>query len=55
MDTLALQLPFGLSFDEGVTASDFVTIGLLVVLEALLSAANAMVQAVLVLGLPKTQ
>jgi YkoY family integral membrane protein len=55
VDTLALQLPFGLSFDEGVTASDFVTIGLLVVLEALLSADNAMVLAVLVLGLPKTQ
>lgn len=36
-----------------VVASDFVTIGLLVVLEALLSADNAMVLAVLVLGLPK--
>ena len=55
MDTLALQLPFGLSFDEGVTASDFLVIGLLVVLEALLSADNAMVLAVLVLGLPREQ
>ena len=55
MDTLALQLPFGLTFDEGVTASDFLVIGLLVVLEALLSADNAMVLAVLVLGLPREQ
>jgi YkoY family integral membrane protein len=38
-----------------IVASDFVTIGLLVVLEALLSADNAMVLAVLVLGLPKHQ
>ena len=38
-----------------VHASDFVTIGLLVVLEGLLSADNAMVLAVLVLGLPKRQ
>jgi YkoY family integral membrane protein len=36
-------------------AADFVTIGLLVALEALLSADNAMVLAVLVLGLPKEQ
>src|SRR5438876_7227912 len=35
--------------------SDFVTIALLVALEALLSADNAMVLAVLVLGLPKTE
>jgi YkoY family integral membrane protein len=35
--------------------SDFVTIALLVALEGLLSADNAMVLAVLVLGLPKTQ
>jgi YkoY family integral membrane protein len=35
--------------------SDFVTIGLLVALEGLLSADNAMVLAVLVLGLPKSQ
>jgi YkoY family integral membrane protein len=34
--------------------ADFVTIGLLVALEGLLSADNAMVLAVLVLGLPKT-
>src|SRR6267154_148946 len=35
--------------------SDLVTIGLLIALEALLSADNAMVLAVLVLGLPKAQ
>jgi YkoY family integral membrane protein len=38
-----------------VQASDFVTIALLVALEGLLSADNAMVLAVLVLGLPKDQ
>jgi YkoY family integral membrane protein len=38
-----------------VAPSDFLTIGLLVVLEGLLSADNAMVLAVLVLGLPKDQ
>lgn len=38
-----------------ITPSDFVTIGLLVALEGLLSADNAMVLAVLVLGLPKAQ
>jgi YkoY family integral membrane protein len=37
------------------TPSDFLTIGLLVALEGLLSADNAMVLAVLVLGLPKAQ
>lgn len=36
-------------------ASDFVTVALLVALEGLLSADNAMVLAVLVLGLPKNQ
>jgi YkoY family integral membrane protein len=36
-------------------ASDLVTIGLLIALEGLLSADNAMVLAVLVLGLPKSQ
>jgi YkoY family integral membrane protein len=36
-------------------ASDFVTVALLVALEGLLSADNAMVLAVLVLGLPKAQ
>jgi YkoY family integral membrane protein len=36
-----------------IAAADFVTIALLVVLEALLSADNAMVLAVLVLGLPR--
>ena len=38
-----------------VTPSDILTIGLLVALEGLLSADNAMVLAVLVLGLPKSQ
>ena len=38
-----------------VQASDFVTIALLVVLEGLLSADNALVMAIMVLGLPKHQ
>ncbi len=38
-----------------VHASDFITIALLVALEGLLSADNAMVLAVLVLGLPRSQ
>jgi YkoY family integral membrane protein len=38
-----------------ITPADFVTIALLVALEGLLSADNAMVLAVLVLGLPKDQ
>ena len=38
-----------------VQASDFVTIALLIVLEGLLSADNALVLAILVLGLPKEQ
>jgi YkoY family integral membrane protein len=38
-----------------IQASDFITIALLVALEGLLSADNAMVLAVLVLGLPKKQ
>src|SRR5215210_2380435 len=38
-----------------VHASDFITIGLLVVIEALLSADNALVLAILVLGLPARQ
>jgi YkoY family integral membrane protein len=38
-----------------VTPADFVTVALLVALEGLLSADNAMVLAVLVLGLPKAQ
>ena len=37
------------------TPADFLTVALLVGLEALLSADNAMVLAVLVLGLPKHQ
>ena len=51
--TLALEF-FAFS-DLDVDASDFVTIGLLIVLEALLSADNAMVLAVLVLGLPRRE
>ena len=43
------------SLFSDVHVSDFVTIGLLVMLEGLLSADNAMVLAVLVLGLPKAQ
>ena len=38
-----------------VHAADFVTIGLLVLLEGLLSADNALVLAILVLGLPRKQ
>lgn len=38
-----------------IHAADFLTIGLLVALEGLLSADNAMVLAVLVLGLPRTE
>lgn len=38
-----------------IQPSDFVTIGLLVALEGLLSADNALVLAILVLGLPKAQ
>jgi len=38
-----------------IEGSDFLIIGLLVLLEGLLSADNAMVLAVLVLGLPKQQ
>lgn len=41
------------AFAANVHVTDFITIGLLVVLEGLLSADNAMVLAVLVLGLPK--
>ena len=38
-----------------VQLSDFVTIGLLVVLEGLLSADNALVVAVMILGLPRRE
>src|SRR5262245_12987561 len=38
-----------------VSAADFITVALLVALEGLLSADNAMVLAILVLGLPKAQ
>src|SRR5919197_692804 len=38
-----------------VHAADFITIGLLVILEGLLSADNALVLAILVLGLPRRQ
>jgi len=39
----------------GIQAGDFVTIGLLVALEGLLSADNALVMAIMVLGLPSRQ
>jgi YkoY family integral membrane protein len=55
VELVATQLEFATPSDEGVTASDFLTISLLVVLEALLSADNAMVLAILVLGLPRTE
>lgn len=42
-------------FVDAVQASDFITIALLVALEGLLSADNAMVLAVLVLGLPRAE
>jgi YkoY family integral membrane protein len=48
-------LSFDFSFPIQVQASDFVTIGLLVALEGLLSADNALVMAIMVLGLPKSQ
>jgi YkoY family integral membrane protein len=38
-----------------ISSSDLVTVGLLVALEGLLSADNALVMAILVLGLPKSQ
>ncbi len=38
-----------------IHASDFLTIGLLIILEGLLSADNALVLAILVLGLPKAE
>ena len=39
----------------GVNGSDLVTVGLLVVLEGLLSADNALVMAIMVLGLPRSE
>jgi YkoY family integral membrane protein len=39
----------------GVNGSDLVTVGLLVILEGLLSADNALVMAIMVLGLPRTE
>jgi YkoY family integral membrane protein len=44
---------FSLPFLQSVQPSDFLTVGVLVALEGLLSADNAMVLAVLVLGLPR--
>jgi len=38
-----------------IAAGDFVTVGLLVVLEGLLSADNALVMAIMVLGLPRSR
>ena len=45
----------GLGISVDITTADLVTVALLVALEGLLSADNAMVLAVLVLGLPKAQ
>ena len=53
MELAVTDVPFATIFGEDVTPSDFITVGLLVVLEALLSADNAMVLAILVLGLPR--
>lgn len=55
MELAATELSFLNGSDGGISASDFLTIGLLVVLEALLSADNAMVLAILVLALPRTE
>ncbi len=55
MELVATELSFLNGSDGGISASDFLTIGLLVVLEALLSADNAMVLAILVLALPRTE
>ena len=51
----AFEFDSAVASERTITPSDFVTIGLLVVLEALLSADNAMVLAVLVLSLPKKE
>jgi YkoY family integral membrane protein len=55
VELAATELSFLNGSDGGISASDFLTIGLLVVLEALLSADNAMVLAILVLALPRTE
>jgi len=39
----------------GISGSDLITVGLLVILEGLLSADNALVMAIMVLGLPRDQ
>ena len=54
MEITATDLGFLTPPEGSVSPSDFLTIGLLVGLEALLSADNAMVLAILVLGLPRT-
>jgi YkoY family integral membrane protein len=55
VELAATDLEFLTPAEGGVSTSDFLTIGLLVALEALLSADNAMVLAILVLGLPRTE
>lgn len=50
-----MDLSQPLAFLADVHSADLVTIGLLVMLEGLLSADNAMVLAILVLGLPKAE
>ena len=55
MELVATELELLTPSEGGVSPSDFLTIGLLVALEALLSADNAMVLAILVLGLPRAE
>ena len=56
MELVATEFEFAAASEKwNVTPADLVTVGLLVVLEALLSADNAMVLAILVLGLPRTE
>ena len=50
--TLRAQVTMDKTLD--IAATDLVTIGLLVVLEGLLSADNALVMAIMVLGLPRS-
>jgi YkoY family integral membrane protein len=56
VDLVATELDFAATSEpRSVTPADLLTIGLLVALEALLSADNAMVLAILVLGLPRSE
>lgn len=55
MSTFRARFTIGSTSVLDIEAADLVTVGLLVALEGLLSADNAMVLAVLVLGLPRSQ